>query len=159
MFGAKKVSFEARILRSAFDAESFGQTEYNQTNDTKYPIIPEAEYNAVVKSFKFRQLDNGSVVMDVVWTLDSEEIRTLTGMKEPSVKQGVFLDMNESGSLDFSEGKNVKLGRLREALGLNKPGQPFSFNMLVGRPARLKTKNRKDGEDTFADVKEVTALS
>ena len=67
-----------------------------------------------------------------------------------------MLDLAATGGLDMSEGKNVALGRLREALGLNDPSQSFSFHQLPGLMGRVNVTHRVVGEDTFADVKAVT---
>jgi hypothetical protein len=69
-----------------------------------------------------------------------------------------MLDINDAGNLDMSKGRNVQLGRLREALGLNTPGQAFSFQMIPGRAAKILVKQRVEGEDIFADVKGVVKL-
>ena len=56
----------------------------------------------------------------------------------------------------MGKGKNVALGRLREALGQNTPGKPWSFGMLVGQVAKVAVKHRiTDAGDTFAEVKRV----
>ena len=140
-----------------FDPSIFEQQQYTEASDTKYVTVPAAEYPAVIKSHKFRQ-EKGYTILDLVWAVDDQGARDATGMKEPTVRQSIFLDMTPNGGLDFGKGKNVKLGRLREATGLNQPGQAFSFNMLDGRPARIKVEHRISGEDTFADVKETTRL-
>lgn len=140
-----------------FDPSVFEQQQFTEQNDTKYVAIPEGEYPAMIKSKKFRS-EKGYTILDIVWAIDDAGVKEVTGMKEPTVRQSIFLDVTSAGGLDFGKGKNVKLGRLREATGLNTPGQPFSFNMLEGRPARVSLKHRIDGEDTYSDVKEVTKL-
>ena len=75
------------------------------------------------------------------------------------VKQGIMLDLDATGQrLDVSKGKNINLGRLREALDMNDASQPFSFNMLPGNAARARVTHRMDqnGEDVYADIKMVT---
>lgn len=140
-----------------FDPSVFETQQFNEPNDTRYVAIPEGEYAALIKEKKFRQ-EKGYTILDVAWIIDDQGVRDLTGMKEPTVRQSIFLDMIAGGGLDFGKGKNVKLGRLREATGLNTPGMPFSFAMLEGRPARVSIKHRIHEGDTFADVKEVTKL-
>ena len=141
-----------------FDADQFSQMETQGSNDTKYVPIPEADYPAVVDKIAFRETDKGSVVLDVTWKIDSQQAAEATGIKEPQARQSIFIDRTESGGLDMGKGKNVKLGQLREALGLNQAGQPFSFNMLVGRPGIVKIKHRKVDDDTFTDVKSVAKV-
>ena len=144
-------------MSEQFDPSVFENQQFNDANDTTYVAIPAEEYVGMVKSKKFRS-EKGYTILDLVWVIDDAAVKELTGMKEPTVRQSIFLDVTPSGGLDFGKGKNVKLGRLREATGLNTPGQPFSFGMLEGRPARLAIKHRIDGKDTYAEVKEVTKL-
>jgi hypothetical protein len=71
-----------------------------------------------------------------------------------------MLDLNESGTgMDTGKGKNVTLGRLREALGLNQPGTPFSFRQLIGRAAKISVTQRVDGDQIYNDVKGVVKLA
>ena len=62
------------------------------------------------------------------------------------------------GGLDTSKGKNIGLGRLREAVNKNADGVPFSFEMLPGLSARISVSHRVNGEDVYADVKSVSRL-
>lgn len=142
---------------TAFDPESFANTTVTEVNDTKYTPVPEEESPAVIKSIKFRT-EKDYLILDVQWAIDSQKAREVTGMKEPTVRQTLFLDRLENGTLDMGKGKNIKLGKLREATGLNTPGQPFNFNMLPGKAARVKVKHRMHEGDTFADVSDVTKL-
>ena len=70
-----------------------------------------------------------------------------------------MLDLTPSGSLDTSKGKNIGLGRLREAVGQNKPGQAFSFQNLPGLMAKITIKHRLVDDDTFAEVKGTAPLN
>jgi len=164
MYGSRKaVAAPGYFNETPFDPAAFASTQYTEANDTKYTPVPAKEYAAVAKipdiSKAFRQTDKGQTIFDVLWEVDDEEARQLTGMPKPTVRQSIFLDMAPNGQgLDMSKGKNVKLGQLREALSLNVPGQPFSFTQIDGRPARITVKHRQYEGDTFADVKEVTKL-
>lgn len=140
-----------------FDPSVFESQQFTDANDTKYVAIPEGEYTGLIKEKKIRN-EKGYTILDIQWIIDDQGVKDLTGMKEPTVRQSIFLDVTPNGGLDFGKGKNVKFGRLREAVGLNTPGQPFSFGMLEGRPARVSIKHRMHEGDVFADVKEVTKL-
>ena len=50
----------------------------------------------------------------------------------------VFLDLTPQGTLDNSKGKNRQQRVYREATGMNKPGEPFSWSMLQGRTVKVK---------------------
>ena len=69
-----------------------------------------------------------------------------------------MLDTNPQGGLDMSAGKNVGLGRLREAVGKNDPDVAFSFHQLPGAAGKVSVTHRLVGEDTFAEIKAVTKL-
>ena len=55
----------------------------------------------------------------------------------------------------MGKGKNVGLGRLREAADLNVPGAPFSFAMFEGRPVKVSVKHRVVDDRIFDEVKAV----
>jgi hypothetical protein len=61
----------------------------------------------------------------------------------------------------MSKGKNVSLGKLREAVGQNKPGKPWSPAHLNGAQLDVLVTHRadKDTGDIYAEVKRVAAPS
>ena len=76
------------------------------------------------------------------------------------VSQQFFLDLTDSGKLDKSEGRNVDLGRLLKAVGLQ--GKSWSPGTLVGQRSLVHVKNvpikdSVDG-DVRSEVKGVAAL-
>ena len=76
-------------------------------------------------------------------------------MAEPTVRQTIWLDLTESGSLDFGKGRNVGLGRLRDALGQNETGKPWQPGMMVGGVAKIKVTHsidKRDNETIQANV-------
>ena len=149
---------------SAFDPDQFLAQTVEQANDTTIVPCPAGEFMGYVKDFKARQWtskkdpSNSGVALDITWSIDDQGVKQLLDRDEVTVKQGIMLDMTEQGGLDMGKGKNVGLGRLREALGLNVPGQAFSFPMLSGRVAKLTVAHRVDGEDIYAEVKMVAKV-
>ncbi len=144
---------------SNFDESAFANMEIMGASSTEYVPVPEKDYVAMVDSVKFR-VAKESKILDVVWALDDPQAKEVTGMAKPTVRQSIFLDF-DGQSLDMGKGKNVQLGLLRDAVGLNDPSQPFRFTMLVGRPAKVSVKHRPDKEDpkkVYTDVKGVTKL-
>ena len=134
-------------------------------NDTVFPTCPPGEYPAQVKDVAGRQMPNKnggmSTIVDITWTIDDQGVREALNLKEPSVRQSLFLDLDEQGQIDMGAQKNVRLGRLREALGLNNPDQPFSFDHLPGQVAIVTVTNTpaKDDPDTiYANVQKVAPL-
>jgi len=57
----------------------------------------------------------------------------------------------------WRKGKNIGLGRIREALGMNKPGEPFAFSMIAGRMAKVIVSHRPVGEDLFPEIKKIAS--
>ena len=146
---------------STFNPETFLNTEINESNATAYLPVPEGEFTGIIKALKPRVLSDGRAVLDVTWVVDDEEAREATGMAEPTVRQTLWLDLTESGVLDFGKGKNVGLGRLRDALGQNDSGKPWQPGMLVGGVAKIKVSHsidKRDNETIQADVRAVTKL-
>lgn len=146
---------------SAFNPDTFLNTETDSASATTYTPVPEGEFNASIKAIKPRVLTDGRAVLDVTWAVDDETARQETGMAEPVVRQTIWLDTTESGGLDFGKGKNVGLGRLREAVGQNQAGKPWAPGMLLGQVATVKVSHsidKRDGVTINADVKAVLPL-
>lgn len=147
-----------------FSPEQFLEAQVTEANDTKLIPIPVGEYTAIagdVKIATWAKKDDPSVSglkLQVVWELDSPELKEMLGRDKVTVRQDIMLDMTESGGLDMGKGKNVNLGRLREATNLNIPGQPFAFSMVSGRMAKVSVKHRVDGEDIYSEVKGVAKV-
>ena len=148
-----------------FSPEQFLDMQTTEANDTKLIPVPVGEYVAVIDEVKARSWKKkddpsvGGLALDIVWAIDDEGVKSLLGRDKVTVKQGIMLDLTESGGLDMGKGKNVNLGKLREATGLNVPGQPFAASMLGGRLAKIRVEHRVDGDTIYSDVKAVTKLA
>lgn len=151
-------------MESTFDVDSLQNAQFVESASTVYVPIPEGEFRAVVEKQVIRQAKS-SIILDITWKIDDDAVTQATGIANPTVRQSVFLDMTDSGGLDFGKGKNVNLGRLREALHQNQNGQPWSFGMLVGQVAKVKVKQRivagetPDLDAIYTDVTGVVKLS
>lgn len=146
---------------SAFNPDTFLNSETSEANATTYVPVPEGEFNASIKDVKPRVLSDGRAVLDLSWIVDDEQARVETGMAEPLVRQTLWLDITEQGGLDFGKGKNVGLGRVREALGQNQSGKPWAPGMLIGGVAKVKVAHSIDKRDNVtiqANVSSVVAL-
>lgn len=146
---------------SEFNPEAFMNSSVEEANSTQLNAVPEGEYPGVINSVTPRTTGTGKALLSVGWKVDDENARKETGMAEPMVYQTVWLDLTESGGLDMGKGKNVGLGKLRDALGQNKAGQPWSPGMLVGQTALIRVAHsidKRDGVSIQAEVKAVAAL-
>ncbi len=146
---------------SAFDPQAFLDSSVTEANDTKVIPVPIGEYLGVIEKLAPRQWQSkdgtqSGLALDITWLIEDDEVKQFLGRDTVTVRQGIMLDVLPNGSLDMSKGKNIGLGRLREAVGMNNPGQPFSFLQLPGQMARVSVKHRLVEDDTFAEVKAVT---
>lgn len=147
-----------------FDPATFLDTTLTDPNSTQSIPVDAAEYQGIVKEVEVRPWQGkkdpskSGISLDLLWTVDDAGQRQKLGRDEVVVRQSIMIDLNEAGGIDIGKGKNVRLGRLREAVGLNTPGQPFSFRMLQGRAAKIKVEQRPDGDVIYNDVTAVTKL-
>lgn len=146
-----------------FNADAFLSATVNAANDTVALPVPVGDYFAIITEVKPRQWQSKDgtktgVAVDLTWLIEDENVKQYLGRDTVTVRQGIMLDLNAQGGLDTSSGKNISLGRLREALNKNNPGDQFSFAMLPGLSARVSVAHRVSGEQTYAEVKAVARL-
>lgn len=158
-------------MTGVFDPTAFLDLQVTESNDTKLIPIPPGEYVGQVEKVDVRpwQSKDGlksGLSLDVTWNIDDQRVKEATKRDKNTVRQGCMLDTTDTTppGLDMGRGKNVALGRLREAVGLNANGAAFAFRMLEGRAAKLQVSHRPDERpgaqpgDVFADVKGVAKL-
>lgn len=142
---------------SQFDAEAFMNSVTTDANSTFVPLIPDGEYNFVITKVEPKSgiISKGEKVGEpwamlrvTIETEDAAALEGTEGMTKRTHTEGIMLDLTETGSLDMGKGRNVTLGRLREAAGLNRPGEPFAPGMFVGRSVRAHISRRVDPNDS-----------
>lgn len=152
---------------SMFDPKTFAQMTFSEANSTESVPVPVGEYPATVDSYEIKEWkkkddpSQGGLKIAVSWSVDDESVKAFLGRPKVLVRQEFLLDLTDENMLDFGKGKNVTLGRLREAINLNQAGQPWSFDMFVGRQAKVAVKHRQDNRDPniiYAEVAGVTRL-
>jgi hypothetical protein len=138
----------------SFDASSFLDASVTGQNDTKITPCPIGDYTGIIDKVNARQWTardgtSSGVTLDVTWLIEDEGVKKELGRDTVTVRQGIMLDINAEGTgLDMGKGKNVGLGRLREALNMNKPGQA----------GLVSVSHRIDGEDVYSEIKKVGSL-
>lgn len=140
---------------STFDTDEILNLQTEGKMETSLPPIPEGEWPAYVKDVKARQGEKDGkpwVALDVTWAVTDSFVAGEVGIEEPTARQTVFLDLNESGGLALGKGKNLQLGRLREAVGQNGP-QPWQPSNLIGANAIVRIAHREYNGNTYVDVK------
>lgn len=152
-----------------FDASNFLNTVFTDANDTKITPCPAGEYAAQIESVepKSGQIKNGERVgqdwagLNIKYTITDPGVLALLGRDKVIVSDLVMLDLTPGGGLDMGPQRNIGLGRLREATGLNQPGQPFSPVMFIGKSVRVSVKHVpgfKNPADLVAEISGVTKL-
>lgn len=149
---------------STFNPETFMATEEESGFDTTFPVIPIGEYTAQLDQVEVKKatMKDGveRAVMELRWAVLDESVKSETGLAKPTVRQSIFLDINERGGLDKGKGKNIGLGRLLDGLGMN-TGKPWTPKSLEGGMATIKVihkDNPDDPENPYSNVQKVTSL-
>lgn len=145
-----------------FDVKAFLEAPVAGANATKRELAPVGEFIGIIEKIDGASgtIKNGDRIgepwarLDVRIKCDDPMFVEggLTG-----ITHGVMLDL-VNGNLDMGKGKNISLGRLREATGTNSDG-PFSFQQLVGRPLRFKVEHEPAKDKPGEVYDRVTAVS
>lgn len=147
----------------SFDAQSFLDSAVTGSNDTKIIPVPEGEFLGVIEKVGASQWQSKDgtktgLKLELIWLVEDENVKAYLKRDTITVRQDIMLDTTETGTLDMSPGRNIGLGRLREAVGKNGEGEAFSFSMLPGMTAKILVKHRIYEDNTFAEVKGVAKL-
>lgn len=151
-----------KVIDMTFDPATFLNATVEGQLDTKVTPCPVGEYLAIsdkvdVKTWSSKDGSSSGLKIVVLWDIQDENVKALLGRDKIVVPQDIMLDLTETGELDMGKGKNVGLGRLREALDMNKPGEPFSIGNMQGRMATVIVSHRpgQTPEDVYHEVKRV----
>lgn len=149
-----------------FDVDKFLSTETTAALSTERIPVPKGSYPGVIERIEFREHQGRDdptktyVFIDITWVLQaSEALKREIGRDKVTVRQSFGIDLNEQGTgMDFSKGKNIALGRLREAVNQNKDGLPWSPSQLVGAAAMVNVDHSLRGKVVYDEVASVTKL-
>lgn len=142
---------------SVFDPDAFAQTATEGAMDTFLTPCPHGDRQGQVEKFDTRQFEKDGTeytVMDVSWHILDEESKKVTGMEKPLCRQSIFIDLTPEGALDNGKGKNIQLGRLRDALGQN-TGKKWHPNMILGAMALCKVGPDKKDPENYSKITSV----
>lgn len=150
---------------SSFDPETFMRSaQVDGELSTQTTPIPEGTYRGQIESVKPEVIETKAgkrVILRVNWELLDDSLKSMLERERVFIRQDIWLDLDSNGKIDQGKGKNVDLGRLRDALGRNsQAGNPFEG--LVQSLAVVKTSVRSDANDPskkYADVSRVSALT
>ncbi len=147
---------------TSFDPATFLNATVEGALDTKTVPCPAGEYLALadkvdVKTWASKDGSSSGLKLEIIWDIQDENVKKLLDRDTVKVKQDQMLDLTETGQLDMGKGKNIGLGRIREALGMNKAGEAFAFSMIAGRMAKVLVSHRAVGEDLFPEIKKIAS--
>jgi hypothetical protein len=149
---------------SDFDTEEFLSTSVATAFDTRRKPLPEGEYTGVIDSVEVRKViyrkgeNAGSEGkgLDVFVTIDN--VQDKIGQPSVKLRYSFLLDLTPSGGLDTSKHRNLRLGRLREAVEQN-TDKPWNLGMLVGQPLQVRVKHRPDTNDPEVIYDEIASVA
>lgn len=98
--------------------------------------------------------------LELVALCQSEEVKQKLSRQKVPVRMRINLDLDlNTGKPETGPNKNVALGRLREALGQNKPG--WAPSALLGAGPFIGLVKHTQGKDgnTYADIVKVVPIS
>lgn len=143
---------------SQFSPEAFLDATVTEPTIRRPPLDPEV-YSAIIGEPKVRAWQGkkdpskSGIAVDIVLEIEvPESQRARIGQPKVVLMDSIMLDLNESGSIDNSPGKNRKMRQYREAVGLNKPGDVFNFRMLQSRMLKVKVVHEIFEGDTLDKV-------
>lgn len=147
----------------AFDLDMFKQSSVTGEVSTKVIPCEPGEYPAMITRHEIavtnpKEGKAARPYLSVFYRIDDAEQVRHTGRDPLTVRQTIWLDATESGSLDMAPGKNIGLGRLRAALGQDNPTQPWKFDMLDGGTLMVKVANEADSNDPETIYDRVVAV-
>lgn len=150
---------------SVFNPETFMDSTITAPNSTKVESVPPGEYRAVIdpegvkppKVVTSQKSGDQFVFLEIPWLVDDDQLKEKLGRDKLQVRQTISLDITPEGALDMGKGKNVGLGRLREALGMNEG--PFNPRHLAGAgPALVSVQYQRNNPD-YTEVSKVGKIS
>jgi hypothetical protein len=129
---------------SSFDPDQFMNTTVEGELETKRPVIPAGQYPGQIskvtpRSGTIGKGDNAGKTwasLNVLIEVQDQALAEELGQDKLFVNHNVFLDLDDNENIDMRKGKNINLGKLRDAVGQN-DGSPWSPNMLLGQPVQV----------------------
>lgn len=143
-----------------FDPDTFMNQPVEGAFSTEIKLPKEGEAQAMIddfdndKAFRTVQIGKGAragtevTIFVCPFLITDEGVKAELGRERVVITKDFWLDLDASGRLDNSEGKNVDLGRLRKALGQN-DGQWTFAQLKNAGPLMVKISHesyQQDGE-------------
>lgn len=129
---------------SVFDPNTFGSMTFTGSNSTESVPHPVGEHLFTITKQEIIAWqgvkDTSKSGLKCTLALESVDldgsIKAVTGREKNMLRYEIMLDLTPEAGLDMGKGMNVKLGRAREACGINDPTRPFAFDMFIGHQVK-----------------------
>ena len=159
---------------TTFDPDSFLAAETSEVNTRRPPIpennpaSPDGSYMAIIGEVKTRSGTIGKgertgqpwLSMNVPLQIDlPAEVQEKLNTPKVTITDMAFIDLTPSNTIDNSPGKNRRQREYRDATDLNKPGEKFAWNMLMGRPVKVFIKHEAARDNSGTIVETVRAIA
>ena len=145
----------------SFDPSSFLDATITEPTIKRPPIAAGTELIGTITDVVSREWvgkadpTKSGVAVDLKIEVDLfayPDLLASVGVPKLFLQDGIMLDLTPAKTIDTAPGKNGKLRRYRDALGMNKAGEAFSFRMMTGRMIRVKLGHREDQGDICEEV-------
>lgn len=155
---------------TTFDADAFMNTQVDEAMATQLQSVPEGEYVAMIgdfdsSAFKTITTKNGPrAVLEIPFPIQDEALKVKLGREQVTHRETYWLDfVPGTGQLATGPDQNVRLGQLRNALGQNQKGVPWSPAHLKGMgPLRIvikTTSDKTDPEKKYTNITKYAKIS
>lgn len=149
----------------SFDASKFLEQSTDKAMQTSMSPCPEGEYLAQVekveafpvKDRETQQVRSDAFRLQLTWDILDQELLESIDRKGITVRQSIFIDLDEDGSFADGKDKNVGLGKLRDAVGQNSGS--WTPSNLIGQQAVVKVTHRPNPQDDSQVYAQVSAVT
>jgi hypothetical protein len=147
-------------MSALFDPASLLNSDLGE-NSTRREPLPVGEPIAQITKIDFKSGESSKGKwnrLDVSLEITDRDymVGYIDGSQEKAnTSFGIMLDMNDQGGIAIGPNKNVRLGRFREACGVN--GKPLSA--LVGQYIRVSIQHKPAYNDPSQIADEITGFS
>jgi hypothetical protein len=127
------------------DVKQFLNTQFKgaASATTRRPV-PIGEYKAVIDDVELEAFPGKKdptktyLRCTLKYSILDEAVKKQLEREKVVAVDGFLVDLTDSGDIDFGQDRNIKLGRVREATGCNKPGDEWSFPGFKGKIVKVK---------------------
>lgn len=154
----------------SFDADAFLNQTVTGPLSTSITPCPEGEYKAMIDdgdkwiTFSGGTSEKGNVwnKANILFSILDDNVKVTLKRDKVLVPMNCFLDLDSMGLMDTSEGKNISIGKLRDAAG-QMGDTSWTMGKLKGfGPLMVKITQRADPKDPtikYAEVARVAKIS